>query len=257
MYFLIFTTHHERPYPCKVAFVARDFESWGCRVSRYPNDSPYIAEIKYREGRRNRKEVQRIDLMEIWAREIIVRRRESTQSRYMAEVMDQGANGQRSEEEGRLQRASKIVQDFTCAVVAFDKPTPKSKLPLVDLRPLPEHPFTLISTYLRLLRKIQYTVNADLPQDSNLDFIVADKVVLEFRFHESLNLAYLAHAVMVATGKGRMGGVERSASTGITTVTLYVEVGDCVLGSRYEDVETSDPVPVYERVECPPEYVNP
>lgn len=78
---------------------------------------------------------------------------------------------------------------------------------------------------------------------------------MEFRFHESLKLAYLAHAVMVATGKGKLGSVERNPSTGYTKVTLFVEVSDCML-QQYDDVETRDPVPVYERGEYPPAYVS-
>ncbi|KAH9881849.1 hypothetical protein J1614_001020 [Plenodomus biglobosus] len=280
MFYLIFTTYHDRPYPCKVAFMARDLKSWGCRVDRYPDNSPYIAELRAREERGNPKQVRRIDLTEIWAREVIARKRECWL--HMSMLQPTVTEDHLPEECRRHARASGIVQDFIWGLVAFgmyiavcapsarftyavsdrlpwtdlaqDKPNSKPTHPPVDPRPIPESPYALVSTYFRLLRKFRHTPNATLPQNSNPDFIVADEVVMEFRFHESLKLAYLAHAVMVATGKRRLGSVEQNTSTGSMKVTLFVEVSDCML--QQYDVETRDPVPAYERGEYPPAYVS-
>ncbi|KAF2855550.1 hypothetical protein T440DRAFT_535579 [Plenodomus tracheiphilus IPT5] len=139
MYYLVLTTHHDRPYPCKVAFVARDFELWGCRVDRYPDDSPYIAEIRGREARGNPKEMRRIDLMEIWAREVISRKRQIQPSPVERRVSDEHL----SEENWRYARASSLVQDFIRGLAAFENPGSKDISPLVDPRPVPESPYVL------------------------------------------------------------------------------------------------------------------
>ena len=54
-----------------------------------------------------------------------------------------------------------------------------------------------------------------------------------------------------------MGRVEKDTMTGITKVVLFVDVGDVVVETGGGgEVEERDPVPVYERVEEPPAYVE-
>ncbi|CAO2654653.1 Nn.00g113860.m01.CDS01 [Neocucurbitaria sp. VM-36] len=278
MFYLIHTSHYTRPFLTSIAFIARDFREWGYCVDCHPLRSKYIAEIRLREQRKNRVE-WRIELMEIWARETISRRTQSLDRGYQTQAIQPiSQTSPSSQEDRRVERASSMTQDFIDGIASFvtsrtpsadhlsskDNPntmhTPLMSKPFfVDPRPLPPSPLGLISKYMRLLHAIRYSCNAALPTWSNPAILIADKITLEFRFHEALKKEHLVHALnkAVCKNEGRMGRVEKDTSTGITKVVLFVDVGDIVMGmGGGGEVEERDPVPVYERVEGPPAYVE-
>lgn len=108
MYYLIHTPQHSRPYLSTVSFLANDFASWGCRVTRHESDSPYIAEIRYQE-KRHRSTYRRIELMEVWAKEVLIRKKHGTQAVINAVSVP----------EVRKERVSAFVQDFVSALSVF------------------------------------------------------------------------------------------------------------------------------------------
>lgn len=112
MYYLIHTPQHSRPYLSAVSFLANDFASWGYRVTRHENNSPYIAEIRYQE-KRHRSTCRRIELMEVWAKEVLIRKQQGAQ-----EVVNAV-----SVPEVRKERASAFVQDFVSALSVFGTTT--------------------------------------------------------------------------------------------------------------------------------------
>lgn len=115
MYFLIHTSYHARPFLTTVAFIARDFRTWGCRVDCHASDSPYIAEIKLRE-KQARNSTWRAELMELWAREVISRKRSaSSQEQDYQVAYDEHLPA----EERRFAKVSNVVQDFIHRVAAF------------------------------------------------------------------------------------------------------------------------------------------
>ncbi|KAH7398185.1 hypothetical protein BKA66DRAFT_437269 [Pyrenochaeta sp. MPI-SDFR-AT-0127] len=267
MYYLIHTTNHIRPFLTTHNFIAQDFCTWGCRVDVHPHESQYIAEIRRREKEKNRTE-WRVELMEIWAREVVIRKKQERERRHQIQAIAPTSNvvqqtapmaqEDSSQEERRTAVVGNLVQDFVDSIAAFDKfGTTHTPFPM-DPRPLPASPLGLISKYMRLLRIIRYTSNAPLPTWSSPDVLIADQVTLEFRFHEALKKEHLVHAVnkTICKDMGRMGRVERDTNTGVTKVVLFVDVSDCVLPQGGGDEEMRDPVPVYERGEGPPPYVD-
>ncbi|KAH9874387.1 hypothetical protein IAQ61_003576 [Plenodomus lingam] len=239
MYYVVLTTHHNRPYLSKIAFIARDFESWGCRVDHYPDDSPYIAEIQRREKRGNRREVRRVNIMELWAREVVARKYEFRSRMPMAipVVTEEHLPG----ESRRHARTSEIVQDFIWGLVAF-------------------------GMYIAMC--------AWSPAFGSCG---SSAIELTPRYHtiqpKSHSSRPSGHGVPISPiteagrccarsdgsdGKGEagQGSVEWDASTGLTKVTLFVEVSDCMVDQYDDDVETRDPVPAYESGERPPAYVS-
>lgn len=106
MYYLIHTSHHQRPYLSTVSFIANDFAQWGCRVTCHAKDSPYINEIRFQE-KRTRPATRRIELMEVWAKEVVTRKQQARSYRSLPEF------------ETRKERASNFVQDFICALSSF------------------------------------------------------------------------------------------------------------------------------------------
>lgn len=111
MPYLVHTPNHPRPYLTTLAFLARDFLTWGCRVDTYPDDSAYIAEIRYREKKwsRSRGLEQKEGLVEIWAREVGERRR----------GVRRGDDGEGEGEEDvlstgneRLERMTTVLREF-------------------------------------------------------------------------------------------------------------------------------------------------
>ena len=283
MYYLIHTPHHPRPFLTTVAFIARDFRSWNCRVDCHALDSPYITEIRLRETRINRTE-WRTELMELWAREVISRKRPSTQSTTTPPTTTTNQDSDTeadSPRDRRIARASSLAQDFilalsthgTCAPIPSqtlfrrrpdppptDHPSKKHTPFPQDPRPIPPSPLGLVSKYTRLLSSVRYTCSAPLPAWAlTTDVLVADQIALDFRHHEVLRKEQLVAALGVAVGKGqgRMGRVERDRLTGVTRVVLVVDVGGVVLGVGVGERGEGevDPVPVYEEVERPPAYV--
>jgi hypothetical protein len=96
-----------------------------------------------------------------------------------------------------------------------------------------------------------------LPSWVDPNIIAVDQVALEFRFERSLERTQLSHALNEAIGRGsgRMGKIERSDETGVTKVSMWVDVGD-LMARECGKEELEDPVPVYERSEWewPPSY---
>lgn len=211
----------------------------------------------------------RVELMEIWAREVISRKTQANERGYQTQVIHPGQQTPSLADDARAERAASIAQDFIHGIAAFgecdcklhkylldpsastfstpstddhsflkDKPGdthPSCFIPtpfsIEDPRPLPPSPLGLISKYMRLLHAIRYTAHATLPPWANPEILIADEITLEFRFHEALRKEHLVCAMQKAVCKieGRMGRVERDVLTGITKVVLFVDVADCVL----------------------------
>jgi hypothetical protein len=113
MYYLIHTSHSPRPYLSKVSFIANDFASWGHRVTRHASNSVYITEVRYQE-KRHRPACRRIELMEVWAKEVLARKQHP-----------QPQNAESTLPETRESRASAFAQDFFSCLSAFGtSPTP-------------------------------------------------------------------------------------------------------------------------------------
>lgn len=87
---------------------------------------------------------------------------------------------------------------------------------------------------------------------------MADRVVVEFTCHESLKKQHLMYALRKALNKDvdRMGRVEHDSDADVFRVTMFVEVSDCAFPQDSNGEEKIDPLPLYERGEGPPEYVE-
>jgi hypothetical protein len=109
MYYLIHTPNHPRPYLSTVSFIANDFATWGCRVTRHAKNSPYITEVRYQE-KKNRPASRRIELMEVWAKEVLSRKRDQDVSQLPSTAPSL---------EARKDRASGFVQDFISTLSTF------------------------------------------------------------------------------------------------------------------------------------------
>lgn len=270
MYYLIHTPHHPRPYISTVSFIANDFANWGCRVTCHANNSAYITEIRYQE-KRNRPGSRRIELMEVWAKEVLARKSQQQQPPSRTDTLA-----------ARKARASAFAQDFVSGLSVFGTPPnlPLTQMnhkvltipesPIVAPRPLPNDPLplpayprALVAKYTRLLHRCAYTSCATLPSWADPEIAIADQVALEFRFDASLGREQAGHpllrgsiqmtprdqlaaALNEAIGKagGRMGRVEKCKETGVTKVLMWVDVGDLM---RRDKEEEEEPVPVYER----------
>jgi hypothetical protein len=128
MYYLVHTPHHPRPYLSTVSFIANDFANWGCQVTCHANNSAYITEVRYQE-KRNRPGSRRIELMEVWAKEVLARK---------SQQQPQDDNTNRTDTlAARKARASAFAQDFVSGLSAFGTPpifhSPKCKS-LTDAR---------------------------------------------------------------------------------------------------------------------------
>jgi hypothetical protein len=106
MYYLIHTPQSPRPYLSTVSFIANDFASWGCRVTRHANNSAYITEVRYQE-KRHRPASRRIELMEVWAKEVLARKQHPRPQQEQALP------------ETRKSRASAFAQDFVASLSVF------------------------------------------------------------------------------------------------------------------------------------------
>jgi hypothetical protein len=110
MYYLIHTNHHPRPYLSTISFIANDFANWGCRVTCHANDSAYMTEIRYQE-KRNRPGSRRIELMEVWAKEVLARKQAQPHSRTTSHPTASPST--------RKERASAFAQDFIASLSLF------------------------------------------------------------------------------------------------------------------------------------------
>ncbi|KAF3043957.1 hypothetical protein E8E12_001039 [Didymella heteroderae] len=239
MYYLIHTPHHPRPYLSTVSFIANDFASWGYRVTCHANNSAYIAEIRYQE-KRNRPGSRRIELMEVWAREVLARK--SQQQQQQPQDITSGTDISAV----RKARASAFAQDLVSGLSAFESPFVAPKALPNDPLPLPAYPQALVAKYARLIHRCAYTSCAALPSWTDPNIAIADQITLEFRFERSLSREQLSTALNEAIEKagGRMGSVKKCKETGFTKVLMWVDVGD-LMGRDKDDEE--EPVPVYER----------
>lgn len=287
--YLIYTPSMPRPFLTTVPFVARDFASWGYRVDQHASDSPYIAEIRAREKaehakRKGREVSQRTKLMEMWAREIIERKREREARRADVGREEDAARPNLEAEnacgfpDARMKRTGKFVHDFLNAInesgeCGCEEGTPpKSKdgtnqskggKDVVRTKPssavAPEGA-SRICEHVRYLCAIRFVPNASLPEWTHPSISYADMVVLEYRPSKTTVHDDYLRALGRAIGKNekRMGKVESYTGTGATKVYFWTEVGDVVPeANRHHrgDVEDVDPVPRYERGEGPPVYV--
>ncbi|KAI0577224.1 hypothetical protein TUN199_05920 [Pyrenophora tritici-repentis] len=252
--YLIHTAQHPRPFLTTVPFVARDFAAWGYRVDHHAADSAYIVEVRAREKmqhmrRKARSASRRTKLMEIWAHEVLERKRGERGNVSMttpAEEVDTGFGAI----EARVKKAGDVVQDFINGVAALGNGKN------VSMRHSQQ---TIATKYTRLLYAVRYNPNTPLPAWSNPDIVYADQVILEFSHHEAIQKEHLVHAVSSAIGKneGRMGRVEKCTRTGVKRVLLWVDVGDVLMGAAgFVEEGEVDPVPKYERGEGPPVYVK-
>jgi hypothetical protein len=261
--FLVHTAQHTRPFIVTVPFVARDFAEWGHRVEHHTSSSAYIKEVKLREAkhhldnftRKNRHETRRKKLFEIWGQEII--RRKAVERERGSEVENEVpvATWGFEAQDKRLKKVGDMVQDFIDELVVFDKcgcdiskhllkPDANHK----DGAPLPPAPLRIISKYMHLLHVMIHSPNVTVPVWAHPNIQYADRVILEFYNYEAVKLNHLTHAMERALGKVR--------GTGINRVLLYVDVGDCLVLEGGVEEETVDPVPLYERGDHPPVYVE-
>ncbi|EFQ94768.1 hypothetical protein PTT_07456 [Pyrenophora teres f. teres 0-1] len=275
--YLIHTAQDPRPFLTTVPFVARDFAAWGYRVDEHAADSAYIVEVRAREKMQHtrqkaRSASRRMKLMEIWAHEVLERKRRERGDVSVPTTTEVDAGfgviG------ARVKRAGDVVQDFINGVAALGSECDCS-LPismdesLVDLgadlckdgksTSMRHSPQAVATKYTRLLYAIRYNPNARLPAWSNPDMVYVDQVILEFSHHEAIQKEHLVHAVSSAIGKteGRMGRVEKCTRTGVKRVLLWVDVGDVLMGAGgFVGEWEADPVPKYERGEGPPVYVK-
>ena len=250
MYYLIHTSHSPRPYVSTISFIANDFASWGHRVTRHAANSAYITEVRYQE-KRHRPASRRIELMEIWAKEVLARKQQPSSSL----------------PETRNSRASAFAQDFVSCLSAFGTSflpdLPKNppiltqhliESPFVapkplqnDPHPLPPFPLALVARYTRLLHRFAYTSCATLPSWADPSIHTADQIALDFRFERGVKREQLTGALREAIGKGRgrMGRVEWDEKRGVVSLFMWVDIGDLMVGKEEEG--EGEPVPVYER----------
>jgi hypothetical protein len=105
MYYIVDTTYHTRPDYTTLAFLAHDFKSWGWRVGAYESNSAYVTTFMAHEQKlKNRDRRERIDIREIWVREIVLR-----------------ANSGIMQENDRVERVASMLRDFFVGLVPFGK----------------------------------------------------------------------------------------------------------------------------------------
>lgn len=255
MRYMVETQHHRRPHSTNIPFIAQDFRLWGCRVSNHENDSQYVAMINHMET----KQPWRIETLELWAREMIDRKGQAP-----VPVTSRG--------EQRLQRASTLLKEFFCGLDICSKcwkynrtlqlkffsvnaPQLRQHPPPLVYRPQPDPALSLLRQYVRMIQRIKYNRKTTLPGWVHPDIAIADAIVMDFGRYEELSMIRLLGALKGAMTEHprTMGRIERNRETGITTVSLYVDVGDCVLPPVMEEGEG---LPAYECGEAPPPYAG-
>ncbi|KAH7089137.1 hypothetical protein FB567DRAFT_325440 [Paraphoma chrysanthemicola] len=247
MPYLVHHSSHSRPYFTVHAFLAQDFQHWGYMVTTYPSSSPYINVIRHRE-QHLRLVRTRPTLMELWARELFLQDHNLLRTNTA------------DPHETRNSRVSQSLESFVRAVAEIgrvDKPKKASRWSAQRLKvkntPLPDDPGEdLAVRYMRLLRSVQLTRNAELPTGlENMSVSHADMLTLEFLPNDSLQRKHCIEAlVKVQSGDGQMAAVpEIYRETGVVKLKMWVEVSDCVVGE-----EGAEPLPLYDGVQGPPEY---
>ncbi|KAL6161843.1 hypothetical protein ACJBU6_00941 [Exserohilum turcicum] len=239
--YLIHTPLMHRPFLTTVPFIAGDFAAWGYRVDQHQSNSPYVAEIRARERqehmkRRARDVSQRTRLMEMWATEIIERKKSERQARRRSgmpveaqirqEPTMQGASGF---PHARVKKTGDFVQDFLNGLVECGRLLPASiqratalTNPRVDgesdvRRKRLSFTFSSatsrICQHVRFLYAIRYVPSAALPEWSRPSVSFVDQVVMEYHCHRAARRDQYSHALDRAIRKdeGRMGRVEHCA----------------------------------------------
>jgi len=246
MYYLIKVPGYTRPYLTSLNFIAQDFEKWGQQVSVHEEDSEYMIEVKYREGKQ-KLAASRPSVTEMWAKQFMSQRAGHSS---IPTVL--------SQEDTRLDRMSRMIEDFFRHIAAIGESVPATKdhwwspkLLKLAHTPLPKEPgLNLVVLCMRLLRSIQYTQSA-LVLDSR--WTVVDSVVLYFRHNEKMDTAHILRAVKrVEAVPGRLSAVwSRDETTGMGEVRMSVDVGDCVAATGSEGEQ---PSPLYAAGGKPPVY---
>jgi hypothetical protein len=271
--FLVHTSHHTRPFFVVVPFMARDFVEWGFRVEHHISDSAYITEVRHREFQaylngltcKTRHETRRKKLLEIWGQEIVRRKLQGRERGSETDTAVPAVTWGFGNQDKRLQKVGSFVQDFIGQLTAFNQCGCEIPKHLIKLDPnhkygddIPPVPLRITSKYMRLLDNIKHASNVPVPDWAHPNIHYADRVTLEFYHHAAVKLSHLAHAMerALAKGEGRMGRTEKDKVTGVNRVLLWVDVGDCLIMQGSWDDETMDPVPLYERGEHPPVYVE-
>ncbi|KAH7068776.1 hypothetical protein BKA63DRAFT_95195 [Paraphoma chrysanthemicola] len=247
MPYLVHHPSHPRPYFTVHAFLAQDFQHWGYMATNYSSSSSYINVIRHREQHLTLVRT-RPTLMDLWAREIFL------QDHDLSHTDTADAH------ETRNSRVSQLLKSFVRAVAEIgrvDKPKRAGWWTAERLKvkntPLPDDPGEdLAVRYMRLLRAVQLTRNAELPPGlEDLSVSHADMLSLELLPNDSLKQKHCVEAqVKVRSREGQMAAApEISRETGVVKLKMWVDVSDCVVGE-----EGAEPLPLYESVEGPPEY---
>ncbi|KAL6165835.1 hypothetical protein ACJQWK_09051 [Exserohilum turcicum] len=220
--YLIHTPLMHRPFLTTVPFIAGDFAAWGYRVDQHQSNSPYVAEIRARERqehmkRRARDVSQRTRLMEMWATEIIERKKSERQARRRSgmpveaqirqEPTMQGASGF---PHARVKKTGDFVQDFLNGLVECDG---ESDVRRKRLSFTFSSATSRICQHVRFLYAIRYVPSAALPEWSRPSVSFVDQVVMEYHCHRAARRDQYSHALDRAIRKdeGRMGRVEHCA----------------------------------------------
>jgi hypothetical protein len=261
MHYIVDTPYHPRPYYTTLAFLAHDFKNWGWRIASYESNSAYVATFVEREKQqRYRYPKERIDLREIWAREVVLR-----------------ANSGIAQDDDRTERVASMLRDFIVGLSAFGKSQRckhvrsltllllddtktayKNMCYVFNAHPIPEVPLGLVSMYMRLLKSVRYTMSARLPNWSHpeVPIGVVDQIKMEFQNNGVIVRKHLEEALKGAMREHprRIGRVESDLLT--TTLSLLVDVTGFMGDLRRGGEEDLDPLPLYEVGEVPPAYVE-
>lgn len=249
MHYLIKVPGFTHPYLTILVFIAHDFRKWGHEVSVHALDSKYIIEVKFQEGKR-KLAASRPSVTEMWAKQFMHQRAGYSSTPTVL-----------SQADTRLDRMSRMVEDFFRNIAAIGESVPMTKVHWWSPKllrsahtPLPKDPgLNLVVLCIRLLHSIQYTQNALVLASR---FTVVDSVILQFRHDEKVDTAHLLHAVkQVEAVPGRLSPVwSIDQTTGMGQVQIFVDVGDCVAGVGNEGEFMEQPSPLYAPGGQPPVY---
>jgi hypothetical protein len=249
MQYLIDVPGFTHPYLTTLAFIAHDFRKWGHRVSVHALDSRYIIEVRFQE-RKRKLATSRPSLTEMWAKQFMSQRAGYSS---IPTVL--------SQEDTRLDRVSRMIEDFFRNIAAIGRSVPITKIHWWSPKylrlartPLPDDPgLNLVVLCIRLLHSVRYTQNTLVLASR---WTVVDSVILQFRHDQKMDTAHLKHALkQVGAVPGRLSGIwGRYETTGMEQVQMFVNVGDCVTVVGNEGESTGQPLPLYAPGEQPPVY---
>ncbi|KAH3959396.1 hypothetical protein HBI56_171660 [Parastagonospora nodorum] len=249
MQYLIDVPGFTHPYLTTLAFIAHDFRKRGHRVSEHAFDSRYIIEVRFQE-RKRKLATSRPSMTEMWAKQFM-----SQRAGYSAipTVL--------SQEDTRLDRMSRMIEDFFRNIAAIGRSVPITKIRWwsptylrLARTPLPDDPgLNLVLLCIQLLHSVRYTQNALVLASR---WTIVDSVILQFRHDQRMDTAHLKHALkQVGAVPGRLSGIwGRDETTGMEQVQMFVNVGDCVTVVGNEGESTGQLLPLYAPGEQPPVY---